>query len=369
MPSQGNDCQPEKRKLFLKMTEKIAAAVSGGIDSLVAAFILKKKKFDVTGFHFFTGYETKPQNLIKDEISKMCRCLDIPVVFIDIKKEFDEKVVSYFKNSYIKGYTPNPCLVCNQMIKFGLLFEEANKLNIKRIATGHYAKFINSGNKKFIAKASDPLKDQSYFLSMVSPENIKNAVFPIGSLKKDQVKKIAENFGLIPSEKNESQDICFIKNKSYKFFLEQDKNLNLKPGKIIDITGREIGRHKGVHNFTIGQRKGINCPGPYPYYVIETDPQKNIIVIGKKEDLNSDSLIAKDFNWFYEPQNFPFEAQFKIRYSHKGQKGKIIKLSDNLYKIIFNSPVSSVTPGQGVVAYDNEKVVGAGFIAKKNEEF
>jgi tRNA-specific 2-thiouridylase len=350
------------------MTEKIAAAVSGGIDSLVAAFILKRKKFDVTGFHFFTGYESKKKAVIKNEITKMLGKIDIPVVFIDIRNEFDLKVVSYFKTSYEKGFTPNPCLVCNPMIKFGLLLDEAEKRGIKKIATGHYVKTIEYKNNIFIAKANDSSKDQSYFLSMVEKNNLKNAVFPIGKLKKYQVKKIAYNFGLVPTEKDESQDICFIKNKNYKKFLEQDKRLNLKPGKITDKTGKVIGSHKGVHNFTIGQRKGINCPGPYPYYVLETNPEKQLIVVGKKEDLYSESLIAKDFNWFECPAEFPFEAEFKIRYSHKGEKGRIFKLKDNLFRIEFNSPVSSVTPGQGVAVYDNEKIVGAGFIAKKNEE-
>ncbi|MDY0361956.1 MAG: tRNA 2-thiouridine(34) synthase MnmA [Desulforegulaceae bacterium] len=349
------------------MKEKIAAAVSGGIDSLVAAFILKRKNYDVTGIHFFTGYESKKKDQIKLELTKMCSKIDIPVIFIDIEKEFNEKIVSYFKNSYIKGYTPNPCLICNQMIKFKLLFDEAKKININKIATGHYVKIIKSEKKIFIAKANDPFKDQSYFLSMVSPDNIKNCLFPIGNLKKNQVKKIAENFCLVPSEKDESQDICFIKNKNYKLFLEQDKNLDLKPGKIIDRQGKIIGSHNGVHNFTIGQRKGINCPGPYPYYVLETDPKNKTVIIGKKEDLYSNSLIAKNFNWFQEPQNFPFEAEFKIRYSHKGQKGKIFKLNDNLYKVIFNSQASSVTPGQGLVVYDNQKVIGAGFISKNEK--
>jgi tRNA-specific 2-thiouridylase len=350
------------------MTEKIAAAVSGGIDSLVAAFILKKQNFDVTAFHFFTGYESKKKDFIKSEITKMLGKINIPVVFIDIEKDFEDKIVSYFKNSYIKGLTPNPCLVCNPLIKFGLLLEEAEKRGIKKIATGHYVKTIVEENNIFIAKANDSLKDQSYFLSMVPNTHLKKAVFPIGKLKKTKVKKIADNFGLIPSEKDESQDICFIKQKNYKKFLEKDKSLSLKPGNIIDSSGKLIGSHNGVHNFTIGQRKGLNCPGPHPYYVLKTNPETRTVTAGKKEELLSTSLIAENFNWFKDPDNFPFEAEFKIRYSHKGEKGKIYKLENNLYKVTFTNPVSSVTPGQGLVIYDEEKIIGAGFIIKKNEK-
>ncbi|MGM0417269.1 MAG: tRNA 2-thiouridine(34) synthase MnmA [Thermodesulfobacteriota bacterium] len=348
---------------------KIAAAVSGGIDSLVAAFILKKK-YDVTGIHFFTGYESRKKSHIKSEIEKMCKHIDIPVFFVDITNEFNEKVVSYFKNSYLRGYTPNPCLICNPFIKFSLIPKKAEELGIDKIATGHYVRTIkdNTGNI-YISKGMDESKDQSYFLSMVKPDDLKKAVFPLGTLKKSQVRKIADNFGLYPVEKKESQDICFIKNKDYKDFLKKDKSFTFKKGDIKDITGKKIGTHNGVFNFTIGQRKGINCPGPYPYYVTEIIPEKNLVITGSKEDLCSDYLFAKDLNWFKSPE-FPVYAKVKIRYSHTPQKAFIEKPDNkNRVKIIFSSPVKSVAPGQGAVFYDDEdKIIGAGYISKENEK-
>lgn len=350
---------------MINRNKKIATAISGGIDSLVAAFILKKKKFDVTGLHFFTGYETRKRSDIEKDLLKMCDFLEIPIVFLDIKERFNKDIVSYFKDSYKKGLTPNPCLVCNPLIKFSLLIDEAEKLGINKIATGHYVntKMEENGSVS-VLKGKDPLKDQSYFLSMVNPENLKKVVFPLGNLKKTRVKKIAERYGLIPVEKNESQDICFIQNKKYGDFLEKDKSFTFKPGKIVDRNGKVIGSHKGLHNFTIGQRKGLNCPGPHPYYVLDLQPQKNRLIIGTKQELLSNSCFVKDINWFEKPDQFPFEADVKIRYSHSPAKALIHEAGDNRLKIEFKEPVSSITPGQGAVFYNDDKVTGAGFIIK-----
>lgn len=348
--------------------EKAAIAVSGGIDSLVAAFLLKKK-YDVTGIHFFTGYESKNKSKIKQQLAKMCEDLEIPVVFLDIQEAFNEKVISYFKESYLKGLTPNPCLVCNPLIKFSLLLDEAESLGINKIATGHYVKTeLDQDGNIYILKGRDPLKDQSYFLSMVKSENLKKALFPLGNLKKTQVKKIAENFGLKPVDKDESQDICFVKNKDYSSFITATTSIKFSTGPIINKEGKKIGSHNGVHKFTIGQRKGLNCPGPYPYYVLEINPSQNTIIVGPKEALLSNSLIIEKTNWFKKPAAFPFTAYVKIRYAHKPQKADISELNNNTYLINFHDPVSSVTPGQGAAIYIDEKIVGAGFIVKENEK-
>lgn len=349
--------------------KKIAAAVSGGIDSLVAAFLLKRKGYDVTGIHFFTGYEQRPQSQIKSDLEKMAKTLDIPIVFLDIKKEFKAGVVNYFTKSYKRGLTPNPCLVCNPLIKFSLLIKKANQLGIDKIATGHYVDTeIDKNGDIYILKGRDEFKDQSYFLSMVKKKSLKKVVFPLAKLKKNQVRKIAQNFNLFPMEKKESQDICFIKKNSYSNFIEKETNSSFRPGKIIDSNGNKIGIHKGLHNFTIGQRKGINCPGPYPYYVLGLDPGKNTLIIGSKKELEKNYCIVNNINWFKKPDSFPITLSVKIRYAHKPQIASITQIADDRLRIDFTSPVNSVAPGQGAVFYDDNKIIGAGFIIKKNEK-
>ncbi|PIE75124.1 MAG: tRNA 2-thiouridine(34) synthase MnmA [Deltaproteobacteria bacterium] len=344
--------------------KKIMAAISGGIDSLVAAFLLKEK-FDVKGIHFFTGYEQDSRKHIKSKIIEMCDQINISADFLDISDFFEKNIVRYFTKSYLTGQTPNPCLKCNSLVKFGLLQDYAEKTGFEKIATGHYVRTSKDeeGNI-FILKGKDKKKDQSYFLSMVKQEHLAKTIFPLGELEKENIFKIAEQNNLIPVEKKESQDICFIKNKKYSQFLKKNRSFKLKQGKIFNSSGKEIGSHNGIQNFTIGQRKGINCPGPQAYYVLGIYPDENKIIVGPKNELFTDKLFIGNMNWFKYPKKFPYFAEIKIRYSHLPQKASIIKISDNEYMGRFQDPVSSVTPGQGAVIYEQDIITGAGFILK-----
>ncbi|MBA4368182.1 MAG: tRNA 2-thiouridine(34) synthase MnmA [Desulfobacterium sp.] len=358
------------------MKPRIAVAISGGIDSLTTAFLLKQEGYEVMGIHFITGFETELMDqpdptaryLINPSIQKKIKTIEdqlgISITILDCRKEFQEKVIQYFNSSYSKGQTPNPCMVCNPQIKFGVLLEYAKSVGASQLATGHYAKkqlYQNGASHLF--KGDDPQKDQSYFLAFLSQEQLADACFPLGSMHKSTVKKIAIENGLHPVTDKESQDICFIHGKSYIDFLH-NQNILLKPGIITDKKGTILGEHKGLHYFTIGQRKGINCPSSAPYYVLQLDTENNRIIVGEKQDLYSSSCIVKDVNWIIKPSSFPITCSVKIRYQHKPAPATIDTDDTKQFTIRFQTSQLSVTPGQGAVFYDKNEVIGGGWITQ-----
>ena len=353
----------------MKTNKKIAIALSGGIDSLVAAYILKKQNTDLFGIHFQTGYENK-----KIDLSKAGARLGIEIKCVDLSNDFEIHVINYFIETYLKGKTPNPCIICNKKIKFDVLYKACNDLGADFIATGHYAgiKKDKSGHNCLV-KARDTGKDQSYFLAMLSSAQLDRTVFPLGEMCKSEVKKIAELNDLIPPEKKESQDICFIKRKSFSEFIQSKRNIQSAPGKIIRTDGEIIGTHNGLYEFTIGQRHGLNCPGPAPYYVKEIDIKNNILVAGFKNELFKKELFLENIHWTGKPITCCREIKTKIRYRHREKKSvfipevlKIPEITDisckNTAKIIFNEPQYAVTPGQTAVFYAKDRVLGCGII-------
>lgn len=348
----------------------VAIALSGGVDSLVTGFLMKKTH-KVFGIHFTTGYEKSPTNVKALESQ-----LGFPIHTIDLAPVFEEQVVDYFMSTYLDGKTPNPCLVCNQQIKFGALLEKARELGADAIATGHYATIVNSLSfpdnqisNCWLEKGTDPLKDQSYFLSMLTCDQLERIILPLGGYSKAQVRELALENNLTPSVPSESQDICFIQDKSFSQFIIEKKGFSPKPGNIKDINGKIVGSHKGLHSYTIGQRRGLNCPASEPYYVRHIDLSTNTLVVCFKHDLAQKKMQVENIVWNYsEPQDISTikttiktKVITKIRSSHKGAVSQLLR-NGSSGQVIFDEPQFAITPGQAAVFYEDNRVLGAGII-------
>ncbi|MDD3520913.1 MAG: tRNA 2-thiouridine(34) synthase MnmA [Actinomycetota bacterium] len=378
--------------------EKILLAMSGGVDSSVAAYLLLKEGFDIAGVTMnlgisnSSGHTDDARSDVDDSIKDaraVCEKLGIQHYIFDYSKELEENVIKDFVNTYISGQTPNPCIECNKLIKFGLLIEKAVLMGFDYFATGHYASIIVRSGDYFIGKAADSIKDQSYFLYRIRKEKLPFIKFPLSEYKKDEVKKISEEIGMDLHEKKESQEICFIKNKNYHEFIKDRLGRDFgRQGNILDINGKIIGRHKGVAFYTIGQRKGFGISHEKPLYVTSIDIENNEIVVGERSYLAKKGLIAGNLNWFTD--EIPDRALAKIRYNHKEVECSIaimhgfktgndintkeingngndiepgnfvddrndaedfINSGKKIY-VNFSVPQESVTPGQSVVFYD-----------------
>ncbi len=341
------------------MTDAVAVALSGGVDSLAAACLLKSRGHAVTGVHFRTGYAPVDEGPIR----AMARRLGAALHIIDLGRVFKQEVVDYFIAAYLSGRTPNPCLVCNPIIKFTALPDALRPMGISRIATGHYARIEkNADGACRLKKGIDPLKDQSYFLAMMTQSQLAAAVFPLGGLSKEDARRIVADQGLEPAARKESQDVCFIRNRTYGEFMAAETEIAPAPGPIEDVHGALIGEHRGLHLFTIGQRRGINCPAARPYYVLRLDTARNVLVVGFKEDLLSDRCRVTGINWINGPPDGPVDVQTRIRYRHAAAPSAAEPLDDRTAAVRFHVPQEAVTPGQGAVFYYGDVVLGGGWI-------
>lgn len=341
---------------------KVAVALSGGIDSAVTAALLKESGYDVIGI---TGKMTCDENSEQVVLNarKVADKLDIEHHAVDVSKEFSKGIIEYFENSYRNGQTPNPCIMCNKLIKWGALFDYANnKLNADYIATGHYANIKEENGIYKLYPASDEHKDQLYFLFLLTQEHLSKTLFPLSKYKKDEVRVLAEKYDLPPKSAKESQDICFIKapmtTKKYLNSIFQPTKGNF----IEKSTGKILGKHEGFWQYTIGQRKGIGIAAHEPLYVIGIEPETNTVFVGYQNELNAQELCLKQAQWSYPINKEEFDALVKIRYNMKAVKAHIsIK---NEIKITFQEPVSGITPGQACVIYNinDGHLVGGGFI-------
>ena len=337
---------------------RVLVGMSGGVDSSVAAYLLKKEGYEVVGVTMTLFNPKNPSTQIEDA-QKVCKKLGIEHHIVDYRQEFKKEVVGDFISNYLNGKTPNPCVVCNKKFKFGLLWQKALELNCKYIATGHYAD-IKDGH---ICKMDSP-KDQSYFLYQIDKKIINNILFPLNKYpNKNEIRNIAKKENLVEvSEKKDSQDICFIEEKDYSTFLEENLNILPSQGDFILTNGEVIGKHKGIIYYTIGQRKGLGISYKYPLYVIKIDKENNQIILGKEEDLYSKTIYITDINILVD--TLPKKAQGKIRYKSPLLPCNIEIIDNNNLKIIFNEPVRSATPGQSLVLYDNDILLGGGIIEK-----
>ncbi len=341
---------------------RILVLVSGGVDSAIAALILKQKGFQVAGA-FMKLAENEKFKEAQKRAKKICKILKIPFFVFDLKKEFKKKIIDSFLKDLKKGITPNPCVRCNKEIKFGILLKKALKLNFDFVATGHYARVEKKERKFYLLRAKDKKRDQSYFLWKLGQKELKKILFPIGNLKREKVKLLfSKNFPLPFWEMRKSVELCFVQ-KTLKDFLK--KNLKEKKGKIIDKEGKVLGEHKGIWFYTIGQRKDLRLAGG-PYFVLDKDPKKNLLIVTKdKKDLLKKTLVCKDVNWILgkEPK-LPLKVKAKIRYKSSLSLAVLEKISSNLYSLNFKKSQRAITPGQSVVFYKGEKVLGGGIIFK-----
>jgi tRNA-specific 2-thiouridylase len=349
---------PEMR--YINPGARILVAISGGVDSSVAALILKSQGFDVIGvtLGIWSGFPFKDAKDLADS-------LDIPHHMPDVTDHFEREIVRYFVDEYSQGRTPNPCVLCNAKIKFRYLLDMRHELGAEFVATGHYARIsFDPGRDRFLLKkGKDATKDQSYVLYRLTQQDLSHILFPLGHLTKRQVREIALENNISAADKSESQEICFLSGTDYRDFLSTRLDLAFKPGPIMDISGRIIGEHRGLPFYTVGQRKGIGIPGSTRLYVTKIDKSENAIVVGEAEDLLSNGLEACDINWiaYHEPRE-KMRLGIKIRYNAKEVPGLVLPKSQDMAEVVFESPQRAVTPGQSVVFYDDDVVVGGGII-------
>jgi tRNA-specific 2-thiouridylase len=360
---------------------KTAVLLSGGVDSLVTAGILKDQGHAIFGIHFYTGYEKPdcarlpgetspstgssigPREAAADTASRLSDQLDIPIEIFDAREVFQSLVVDYFVRTYQEGHTPNPCMVCNPTIKFGACLLLAEKQGASHLATGHYARVTQDNRGAYhLLRGKDHKKDQSYFLARLNQQVLSQALFPLGEITKTETIALSQKLGLKPVAPKESQDICFINNGSYAGFLAQQPGFKSQKGPVEYIDGHVIGEHQGLHHYTIGQRRGINIPASEPYYVIRIDAQRNRLVVGFKQDTFSDICHVEEVEWIHEPPTQPIRVSTRIRYRHKATPSQLTPQNEHTVHIRFDTPQSAVTPGQAAVFYDKDEVLGGGWI-------
>lgn len=342
---------------------KVAVAMSGGVDSSVTALLLKQQGYEVIGVSAKTTCSKEAEQVIRNA-EEVAKKLNIPFYPLDVSQTFKEKVIKYFENSYKSGETPNPCIMCNKYMKWGVLFDYAIKeLGADFIATGHYANIKEENGVYKFFPASDEHKDQLYFLFLLEQEHLKRTLFPLSSYKKDEVRKIAYDNDLPSKSSKESQDICFIKAPmTTKKYL--NNIMTPKKGQFIEkSTNKILGEHEGFWQYTIGQRKGIGLAAPEALYVTGIDAETNTVFVGYKDELLSDSLTLRNFNWSYSQEETEFDALVKIRYNMQAVRAKI-KLENDLVLIDFYEPVSAIAKGQACVIYDvkDGHLLGGAFI-------
>ncbi len=355
--------------------------MSGGVDSSVAAALLKQQGHEVTGMMLRLwsepGKEESNRCCTPDAMAQARRVagiLDIPFYVIDAKKVFKETVVQYFLDGYARGETPNPCLICNRQIRWTFLLNHALALGAEFMATGHYVRRRMTDDGRYeLLRAVDHSKDQSYVLHILNQNQLAHALFPVGEFPKPEIRRLASDFELPTAARAESQDLCFLAGDDYRNFLQRNASEMLKPGEIVTTDGRSIGRHNGLANYTIGQRKGLNIVSPVPLYVVtkhaspfdDAQGRRNTLIVGTLEELGFTELTAREVNWISgEMPRKPFRAQVKIRYTAKEVEALVSPMEEEQASVKFDAPVRDVTAGQAAVFYQGEVMLGGGIIAQ-----
>lgn len=357
--------------------ERVVVAMSGGVDSSVAAALLKEQGYAVIGitlcFNLPDSTGKRPsccgiQGI--EDARRVTHKLGIKHYVLNFSKILEEKVIKDFCQEYLRGRTPNPCVRCNQYIKFDTLLKKAVSLDAKYLATGHYARIVQTTDHKTIQtteyllkKAKDKTKDQSYFLYRLGQAQLKHILFPLGNYTKDEVRKLAKELNLSVADKLASQEICFLPNSDYRRFLKIFVKEKIKPGEVVDTKGNVLGRHMGVAFYTIGQRQGLGIAKGYPLYITKIDAQYNRILVGKKEEVYKKEFLVKDLHFVFKPIKKKIALKVRIRYNHKEAEAIVLPFNQKM-KVCFQKPQFAITPGQSAVFYDKGIVVGGGIIDK-----
>jgi tRNA-specific 2-thiouridylase len=355
------------------MRKRVVVAMSGGVDSSTTAWILKEKGYEVIGATMCIGVMDKTQRdptrccglADIEDARRVALQLEIPFNVFHLRDEFEKEVIQYFCGEYAKGRTPNPCILCNERVKFGSFLKKALELGAEYLSTGHYARLeFDEGTKRYLLKKGvDRKKDQSYVLFSLTQDQLRYTLFPLGEYRKEEVRKKALQLGLRVHDKPESQEVCFIQGTTYHPFLWERLRGAIEPGPIIDQKGNVLGRHKGIPFYTIGQRRGLRLAKGKPLYVIGIDREKNAIVVGGEEEVYGDTFIVDIVNWVpLQKMSSSLSTQVKIRYSHPGSEATLFPKGKDEVEVRFKSPQKAITPGQAAVFYEGETVLGGGWI-------
>lgn len=359
------------------MNHKALIAMSGGVDSSVAAYLMRKQGYECIGATMKL-YHNEDICIPKDhsccslddveDARAVAASMDIPYYVFNFSERFKEEVMDKFVHCYECGITPNPCIDCNRYLKFEYLYNRAKELGYDYVVTGHYAqiKYDASIGRYLLCKAVDASKDQSYVLYSLTQDQLAHTQFPLGGMPKSKTREIAEQQGFINAKKHDSQDICFVQNGNYAEFIEDYTKKTYPEGNFVDVHGNILGRHKGIIRYTIGQRKGLGLSLKEPMYVMEINTTDNTVVLGRDADLFTDTLIANDINLISVPRiDGEMCIKAKVRYRHTEQPATVTQIDNDTIKVVFDEPQRAITKGQAVVLYDGDIVVGGGTIVEK----
>ena len=352
--------------------QKALIAMSGGVDSSVAAYLMKQKGFSCVGMTMklydnedigISGEKTCCSLKDVEDARNVASRLDIPYYVVNFKDKFEEKVIQKFIDTYKSGGTPNPCIDCNRYLKFDKLMQRMKELEMDCVVTGHYARIEKNGDRFLLKKGVDETKDQSYVLYSLSQEQLAHTVLPLGNYTKSEIREIAAEQGFINAKKHDSQDICFVPDGDYAAFIENHTGEAFPEGDFTDINGNVLGQHRGIIRYTIGQRRGIGISSNEPLYVLKVCPKDNKVIIGKNDDLFSKTLEADNINLIaLDKIASPLRLTAKIRYKHKESPCTVLQTDNDRLHVEFDEPQRAITPGQALVLYDGDTVVGGGVI-------